>query len=170
MPEDILVCKESYKYINLVFDIVLKKLYEYAQKSDNNRLPIPVHMILDDFACSARIEGFSNFISLIRSSGISASILLQSVTQLKKMYDEAQAATILNNCDRIMYLGGMDVENCEYISKYLNIPSQDIFILENEYMYLICRGEKPEKVKRYLTFEDEVYKEYFIKNETKELE
>lgn len=67
-------------------------------KSKSSSLFLPAHIIMDDFAYGCKVENFDRLISLIRSRDICASIIIQSVAQLEKMYD-ASAVTICENCD-----------------------------------------------------------------------
>ena len=77
----------------------------------DNRLPVHVRFHLDDFAANVLIPDFDNIISFIRSREIAVSIVLQSLSQLQKMYGNAWAKTILNNCDNCLYLGGTGCGN-----------------------------------------------------------
>ena len=84
--------------INLFYTQMMNELCTYAdEKCKNSRLPVPVTFILDDFATNARINGFQNIISNIRSRGISTMIFLQSEAQLKAGYGE-DGQTIIDNC------------------------------------------------------------------------
>ncbi len=61
-------------------------------------------MILDEFANIGQIPNFDKLIATIRSREISASIILQSQSQLKTIYKDA-ADTIVGNCDSTLFLG-----------------------------------------------------------------
>ena len=62
------------------------------------RLPVHVRCLLDEFANIGQIPKFDKLIATIRSREISASIILQSQSQLKTIYKDA-ADTITGNCD-----------------------------------------------------------------------
>lgn len=108
----------------------------------NHRLSVPVRFILDDFAASAIIPDFDNIISVIRSREISVSIIVQSISQLYDKYGMQKAATILNNCDHMIYLGGQDIATAEYISKRANKTLSSIIEQPLAATYLLERGSK----------------------------
>nr|WP_325214701.1 type IV secretory system conjugative DNA transfer family protein [uncultured Oscillibacter sp.] len=85
----------------------LQTLCASADKRKNSHLRTPVRFILDDFAAAdACIPDFDRITSVIRSRGISVSIILQSLPQLEASYGHEKSMTILNNCDHLLYLGG----------------------------------------------------------------
>ena len=84
-----------------------KQLFEFAESRSSGRLPIPVHVLCDDFATGSRILNFPEFISIFREKGISVTLLVQSESQIESMYSPEDATTIINNCDTYLYMGGM---------------------------------------------------------------
>ena len=112
-------------------------------------LPVPVRFYLDDFATNLYIPDFDKIISVIRSREISVSIILQSITQLDTLYDKPAARTIINNCDRQLYLGGQDPDTAEYISLRVNKPISTILSMPLTDAYLLVRGEKPRLSQKY---------------------
>ncbi len=92
-------------------------------KADNNpdgsgRLKYPVRCLIDEFANIKQIPQFEKIISVIRSRGISASIILQTKSQLKSLYKD-NAETIEGNCDSLLFLGGKEKTTLKDISKSL---------------------------------------------------
>ena len=79
-------------------------LCDKADDFDNGRLPVHVRCLLDEFANIGQIPNFDKLIATIRSREISASIILQSQSQLKTIYKDA-ADTIVGNCDSTLFLG-----------------------------------------------------------------
>ena len=111
---------------NIFYSQAMNELCTFAdEECKDNRLPVPVRFILDDFGTNARIHGFENMISNIRSRDISAALILQSEAQLKQWYG-ASSHTILDNCDTIVYMGGNDVETARMISERCNQPLQKV--------------------------------------------
>ena len=74
-------------------------LCDKADDEYGGRLPVHVRCILDEFANIGQIPNFDKLIATIRSREISASIILQSQSQLKTIYKDA-ADTIVGNCVR----------------------------------------------------------------------
>lgn len=147
------------KLANLFYAQALQMLCRYADKEcEDNCLPVPVRFILDDFATNACIADFDKHISVIRSRGIAVSLILQSITQLDSMYGEAQAKTILNGCDTLLYLGGQDQHTAQYIGTRIDKTDYDVLSMPVDETWLIRRGEEPRLVKRYNLDEDSKYK------------
>ena len=149
-----------YLYANLVFGIAIKQLLEFAERREEQRLPRPVRLMFDDFACGAKINDFSRHISIFRSAGISAMMFLQSESQLRQMYSDAESENILNNCSVYVYLtGGMDMVTCRNISRRLDVPLADIMYAPMGQVIIMQAGQKPVRTKRYDIFNNKEYKE-----------
>ena len=99
------------------FNFIVAMMYSQmfnllCTKADNNqdgsgRLKHHVRCILDEFANIGQIPDFEKLIATIRSREISASIILQSQSQLKAIYKD-NADTIVGNCDTTLFLGGKE--------------------------------------------------------------
>lgn len=84
-----------------LFDLLTNR----ADNNPNHKLKYPVQMYLDEFANIGTIPDFEQKIATIRSRGISAVVILQSIDQLKSKYKDS-ANTIIDNCDTMVFLGG----------------------------------------------------------------
>lgn len=153
------VNKSTQQITNIFYQSLFSTLFEYAEKLESKELPIPVHVICDDFATGGIIPDFAEYISVICAKKISATLLLQSESQLAAMYSDEEATTIINNCDTYVYLGGMDDMTCQHISKRVNLPVDEIYALPLEQVIVFRRGSKPIMARRYQTLEDQEYKE-----------
>lgn len=91
-----------------------KNIYE-ADHQPGRRLPREVHCFLDEFANVGKIPNFERVIATIRSRGISASIIVQSYAQGKAVWRD-HWATIVGNCDSLLYLGSTDEETLRWLS------------------------------------------------------
>lgn len=152
------VNKSIQDYVTVFYSFLIKGLFEMAEKKDDKKLHVPVHIIFDDFATGSIIEKFDEYISIFCAMGISSTILLQSETQLYSIYGDYKAKTIINNCDTYVYLGGNDETTCKNISERADLFLKDVYEKPYEDIYIFRRGEKFLKAKRYKTFEDEVYR------------
>ena len=130
------------KINNLFYTQVIQALCREADKNPDSRLAVPVRIIMDDFATNTRVPDFDKIISVIRSREISVSLILQNLTQLNTMYQDAAAATIVSNCDHILYLGGNDLNTARYISCFADVPVQRILCMPLDKAYIIERGKK----------------------------
>ena len=144
-------------FINLFYAQAFKSLFEYAEKQPDGKLPIPVHMLCDDFATGGRIRSFPEYISIFREKQISVTLLIQSESQLIGMYGQRNATTIINNCDTYLYMGGMDLTTCRSISRRTNIPLEDVLYMPVGQAIVFRRGQRPLITERYDILRDERY-------------
>lgn len=115
---------------NFVAAIMYSQLFNLlCDKADNEyggRLPIHVRCLLDEFANIGQIPKFDKLIATIRSREISASIILQSQSQLKAQYKDS-ADTIVGNCDATLFLGGKEKSTLKEISEILGKETIDLY-------------------------------------------
>ncbi len=144
--------------VNIFYTQALQVLCSIADANTDGRLEVPVRMIMDDFAASARIPDFDKVISVIRSREISVSLILQSLTQLESMYTHAEAITIINNCDHLLYLGCQDMQTAEFIGCRAYKTPDSVLSMPRSKAILITNGEKAkivDKLKPYSTITEE---------------
>ena len=144
-------------YVNLFYADMIKALFEEAESKESGRLEVPINIICDDFACGSKIQDFEQYISIFRAAGISVTLLLQSESQLSGMYGQMEAATIINNCDTYLYMGGMDIETCRNVALRMNWPLHKVLSLPLETVAVFRRGADPYIGRRYQTYKDPVY-------------
>lgn len=111
---------KTYNFIaNVLYTLLFEQLEYCATVKHNQSLPVPVRFICDEFYNTGRIPNFENILSYARSFGIGISIILQSLDQIKEMYEKSWG-TVLDNCSTFLYLGGIrHADTLEYISKLL---------------------------------------------------
>ena len=136
-------------FVNLFYSQVFKSLFEFGESRADGRLPIPVHVLCDDFATGSRILNFPEYISIFREKGISVTLLVQSESQLEGMYGQSNATTIINNCDTYVYMGGMDLATSRSVSTRANLPLEDILYMPIGREFIFRRGQKPIITERY---------------------
>ena len=110
----------------LMYSQLFNLLCDKADDFYGGRLPVHVRLILDEFANIGQIPNFDKLIATIRSREISASIILQSQSQLKTIYKDA-AETILGNCDTMLFLGGKEGSTLKEISETLGKETIDLY-------------------------------------------
>ncbi len=101
-------------------------LCECADDLHNGKLPVHVRFLLDEFANIGQIPQFDKLIATIRSREISASIILQSKSQLKAIYKD-NADTIEGNCDTTLFLGGKEKTTLKEMSEILGKETIDLY-------------------------------------------
>lgn len=127
---------------NIFFSQAIHSLCEFADnKCKDNRLPIPVRFILDDFATNCKIDEFPRIISSIRSRAISVMLMVQSEAQLAQGYGD-DASTIIANCDTYAYLGGSDLTTAANIGERTDTDIRDILSMPIGSCYVFRRGSK----------------------------
>ena len=147
----------NHRFASLFYRQMFKTLFEIAEARKDRMLPYPVHVLCDDFATGAMIPDFDQQISIFREKRISATMLIQSESQLVSLYGKGRAQTIINNCDTYVYLGGMDTETCLNISQKANVPFDEVMDMPLGTEYFIRRGQKAIKTEKYDTFHDPVF-------------
>lgn len=110
----------------LMYSQLFNLLCDKADDFYGGRLPVHVRLILDEFANIGQIPNFDKLIATIRSREISASIILQSQSQLKTIYKDA-ADTIVGNCDSTLFLGGKEKSTLKEISELLGKETIDLY-------------------------------------------
>lgn len=79
-------------------------------------LPTPVTMLMDEFANLGKLNDVEKMAAVVRSRNISLAFGLQSLSQLKAAYKD-NAATIVDCCDTLLFLGGKSTETAKEISE-----------------------------------------------------
>ena len=112
--------------VAIMYTQLFNLLCERADDVYNGRLPYHVRLLLDEFSNIGHIPKWDKLIATIRSREISASIILQSKSQLKTMYKDA-AETIIGNCDSTLFLGGKEESTLKEISEILGKETIDLY-------------------------------------------
>ena len=135
--------------LSLFFSQCLKDLLDHADKASNSRLRHPVHLYCDDIGSSFCIPHLPELLSIVRSRGISLSLILQSWTQLLSRYGEYGAMTIAGNCSIVSYLGGLETESAKFMSLKANLPLDKITSMKMDTELILIQGQKPVFSKKF---------------------
>ena len=112
--------------VSVMYTQLFNILCDKADDEHGGRLPYHVRVLADEFANIGQIPKFDKLIATIRSREISASIILQSQSQLKTIYRDA-AETIIGNCDTVLFLGGKESSTLKEISETLGKETIDLY-------------------------------------------
>jgi len=104
--------------MNIFFSQLFQRVYEYGDQN-GGKLPVPMFLILDEFANIGRIPNFERVLSTCRSKRLHISIILQSLDQLEEIYDEKVTQNICANCSTTLFLGSNAQNTLERFSKQL---------------------------------------------------
>ena len=158
--------------VSILYTQLFQQLFFSADHIHGGALPIPVHFLMDEFANVSLPDDFDKILSVMRSRGVSVSIILQNLAQLKALF-EKQWESIVGNCDEFLYLGGNEQSTHKYVSELLGKSTIDtntygkssgrsgnystnyqisgrelltpdkVRMLDNQYAILFIRGERP---------------------------
>ena len=154
-----LIMSDTDTTFNFVIAMLQSQLFNLlCDKADDvygGRLPVHVRVIADEFANIGQIPQFDKLIATIRSREISASIILQSQSQLKAMYKDS-ADTILGNCDTTLFLGGKEKTTLKEMSELLGKETIDLYNTSETRSNQKSFGLNYQKTGKQLMTEDEI--------------
>ena len=160
--------------VAIMYTQLFNLLCDKADDEHGGRLPYHVRLLLDEFSNIGQIPKFDKLIATIRSREISASIILQSQSQLKTIYKDA-AETITGNCDTVLFLGGKETidlyntsdtrgSNRSYGLNYQKTGKElmsrdELAVMDGEKCILQLRGVRPFLSNKYDITKHKRYKE-----------
>ena len=158
--------------VSILYTQLFQQLFYIADHKYGGSLPVHCHFVMDEFANVSLPDDFDKILSVMRSRGVSVSIILQNLAQLKALF-EKQWESIVGNCDEFLYLGGNEQSTHKYVSELLGketidtntygkssgrsgnystnyqisgrelLTPDEVRMLDNQYALLFVRGEKP---------------------------
>lgn len=154
-----LIMSDTDTTFNFVIAMLQSQLFnllcDRADDKYHGHLPVHVRVICDEFANIGQIPQFDKLIATIRSREISASIILQSQSQLKAMYKES-ADTIIGNCDTTLFLGGKEKTTLKEMSEILGKETIDLYNTSETRSNQKSFGLNYQKTGKQLMTEDEI--------------
>ena len=110
--------------VGMIYSNLFQTLYYVADRKYGGRLPIPVHCIMDEWPNIALPDDFDKILATMRSRGISCSIIIQNIAQMKALFKDSYES-LIGNCDEFLYLGGNEKEGHKYVSELLGKETLD---------------------------------------------
>ncbi|MBR3244974.1 MAG: type IV secretory system conjugative DNA transfer family protein [Parasporobacterium sp.] len=154
-----LIMSDTDTTFNFLLAILQSQLFNLlCDKADDyygGRLPVHVRCLLDEFANIGQIPNFDKLIATIRSRKISASIILQTQSQLKTIYRDS-ADTIIGNCDSVLFLGGRERTTLKELSAMLGKETIDLYNTSENRGTTLSQGISYQKTGKNLMSEDEI--------------
>lgn len=154
-----LIMSDTDTTFNFVIAMLQSQLFnllcDHADDDCGGRLPVHVRFILDEFANVGKIPNFDKLIATIRSREISASIILQSQSQLKSLYKDA-GDIIVDNCDTFLFLGGKGKSTIKELSELLGRETIDMYNTSVTKGTQESHGQNFQKLGRELLAQDEI--------------
>ena len=161
----------QYGFSNLLFEIAIRQLIEFAETNNNNHLQKHIKLFFDDFDNGFPIRNYEKAISTFRAAGISSMMLCQSLSQLDATYGHDNSSVILDNCSSLVYLpGGMSKKTCSYISEMIGLPLEEILFMEMGKVIVFQSGKQPIISQRYDTFSDPLCQKFITSRATSDKE
>lgn len=102
------------------------RLVNLADQRSDQRLPVPVHILGEEAPNTCCLKGLGKRLSVVRSRGISMSVVFQSIPQLQNRFPDEEWLEILSDCDVKLYLGCTDPVTAKYISDRSGIASVEV--------------------------------------------
>lgn len=164
--------------VSILYTQLFQQLFYAADHKHGGILPVHVHFMLDEFANVSLPDDFDKILSVMRSRGVSVSIILQNLAQLKALF-EKQWEGIVGNCDEFLFLGGNEQSTHKYVSELLGkstidtntygkssgrngnystnyqisgrelMTPDEVRMMDNRYALLFVRGERPVLDEKY---------------------
>ncbi|MBR1700606.1 MAG: type IV secretory system conjugative DNA transfer family protein [Lachnospiraceae bacterium] len=154
-----MIMSDTDSTFNFILALMQSQLFnllcERADDVYHGRLPVHVRCLLDEFANIGQIPQFDKLIATIRSREISASIVLQSKSQLKTLYKDA-ADTIEGNCDTMLFLGGKEKSTLKDLAEILGKTTIDLYNTSDTRGTSQTYGTNFQKTGRELMSQDEI--------------
>jgi type IV secretion system protein VirD4 len=154
-----LIMSDTDSTFNFVIAILQSQLFnllcDKADDEHGGKLPVHVRCLLDEFSNIGQIPQFDKLIATIRSREISASIILQSKSQLKALYKD-NADTIEGNCDTTLFLGGKEKTTLKEMSELLGKETIDLYNTSETRSNQKSYGLNYQKLGKQLMTEDEI--------------
>lgn len=141
--------------VSIMYTQLFNLLCDKADDVYHGRLPIHVRCLLDEFANIGQIPNFEKLIATIRSREISASIILQSKSQLKAIYKD-NADTIQGNCDTLLFLGGQEQTTLKELADILGRETIDLYNTSDTRGTSQSYGLNYQKTGKQLMSQDEI--------------
>ena len=110
--------------VGMIYSQLFQTLYYVADRKHGGKLPVSVHCIMDEFPNVALPDEFEKILATMRSRGISCSIIIQNMAQLKALFKDSWES-LVGNCDEFLYLGGNEKETHKYVSELLGKETID---------------------------------------------
>ncbi len=127
--------------VNIFYTQILQMLLDEADRHKDGMLEVPIRIIMDDFASSAKIPDFDKIISVVRSRDIWITMIIQDYSQLRTLYSESQATTIENNADHHIYMGCSDLSSANFIGTRALKTPEAILNMDRDKEYVLEAGK-----------------------------
>lgn len=142
---------------SIMYTQMFNLLVTIADTEHHGKLPRHVRFLLDEFANIGEIPNFQTLIATIRSREMSATPILQTLSQLKSIYKD-NSDTIVGNCDSLVFLGGKEDSTLKMISNQLGKETIDDYNTSRTRSQSDSHGQNYSKLGRELMTPDELQK------------
>ena len=112
--------------VGMIYGQLIQTLYYVADRKYKGRLPLPVHLLIDEAPNIALpTDNFLPWLSTMRSRNIFCSYIAQNMAQIKALFKE-QGESLVGLCDEFLYLGGNEKETHKYVSELMGKETLDV--------------------------------------------
>jgi len=164
--------------VSILYTQLFQTLFYQADHVYHGSLPVHIHFVMDEFSNVALPDDFEKDLSTMRSRGVSVSIILQNLAQLKALFEKSWES-VVGNCDEFLFLGGNEQSTHKYVSELLGketidtntfgrstgrngnystnyqnsgrelLTPDEVRMLDNHFALLFIRGERPVMDEKY---------------------
>ena len=159
--------------VGMIYSQLIQSLYFAADRKYKGKLPVPVHLLIDEAPNIALpADSFLPSLATMRSRNIFCSYIAQNMAQIKALFKE-QWESLVGLCDEFLFLGGNEKETHKYISELMGketlnvntygrsrgrsgsysvndqqagrelLTPDEVRLLDNRKAILFIRGERP---------------------------
>lgn len=146
--------------VSLFFSMLFITLIDFADGTADGRCPVPVNFLLDEFPSIGVIPDFDKKMATIRKRGITATMILQDVTQLQNNY-KTTWVTLMSNCATLVSLGVNDGETAQLLARRAGQTSVEVETERREAVTALTQVFHPKNIgvgKRDLLSYDEIFR------------
>ena len=159
--------------VGMMIGQLIQTLYYMADRKYKGRLPVPVHLLIDEAPNIALpTDNFLPWLATMRSRNIFCSYIAQNMAQIKALFKE-QWESLIGLCDEFLFLGSNEKETHKYVSELMGketlstntygrtkgrsgsfsvndqqsgrelLTPDEVRLLDNRKAILFVRGERP---------------------------
>ena len=111
--------------VGMLIGQLIQTLYYEADRRYKGRLPVPVHLLIDEAPNIALpTDNFLPWLATMRSRNIFCSYIAQNMAQLKGQFKD-QWESLVGLCDEFLYIGGNEKETHKYVSELMGKETLD---------------------------------------------
>ena len=119
--------------VSMLYTQIFQQLFYIADHKYKGALPVNVHFIMDEFANVSLPDDFDKILATMRSRGVSVSIILQNLAQLKTLFEKQWESIVRQLWWTVILTDGNEQSTHKYISELLGKETIDTNTYRKKY-------------------------------------